>query len=71
MAVSFTENESNLVSSRLLTLPDQYVISVCLTSADPVDLEDGGEDDELLTAPLHEGGEDDVLVADNVKQEPS
>lgn len=71
MPVSFTEQEFDLVSSRVLILPDQYVITVDISSASPVHLEDGGADSVLLTAPLHDGGEDDVLLTENIKQESS
>jgi len=64
-----SKNEADLTSVRTLVLPDQFSILVCISAGASYNVENGGENNVLLTAnTLKSGGEDDILVADNTLQ---
>jgi len=65
MATTVTKAESALTSVRLLVLPNSFSVEVFINPVPEDYLHDGGEDEILAAAPLHQGGEDDELLLDN------
>lgn len=64
------KHESALTSDRILTLPNSFEVKVCLNGNLP-ELEIGGFNDVLISAPLHRGGFDDSLQPVGEIQNPN
>jgi len=70
MPSTVNKKESELISQRTFTPPDEYDILVCIESqVSPIHLEEGGFDSVLQAFnKLHNGGLDDVLQNNNKLQ---